>query len=35
MNFDYMDHMMDWSPNGWIFLILGVAFFLIFIIVLL
>ena len=35
MIFDYMNHMMDWNPNGWIFLVLGGAFFLVFIIVLL
>lgn len=31
---DYMDHMMDWGPNGWILLILGGVIFLLFVIIL-
>ncbi|MFW9971362.1 MAG: zinc-ribbon domain-containing protein [Candidatus Odinarchaeota archaeon] len=35
MSLDYMNHMIDWSPNGWLFLVLGGLIFLLFIIILL
>jgi predicted RNA-binding Zn-ribbon protein involved in translation (DUF1610 family) len=35
LNQDYMDHMMDWGPNGWFILISGGVLFLLFVIIVL